>query len=72
MAEMETWLRSMRSEVLWNCVPASKSLEQSAGLRRGFGGFRNVKNVAGVRVCCWSLMNLRDIEKAYDEPGCEE
>jgi len=66
MADMETWLRPMRSEVLWNCVPASKSLG------RGFGGFRNAKKVAGVRVCCWSIMNLRDIEKASDGPGCEE
>jgi hypothetical protein len=33
------------------CVIASKSLEQSAGLRRGFGGSRNAKNVAGVQIC---------------------
>jgi len=61
-----------RTEVLWNCVPASKSLEQAAGLRPGFGGSRNAKNVAGVQVCCQSLTNLRDVEKASVEPAREE
>ena len=58
-------------ELRRNCVPASKSLEQSAGLRRGFGGSRQAKNVAGVQVCCQNLTNLRDVGKASDEPACE-
>jgi hypothetical protein len=69
---MERWLRLMRTEVLWNCVPAGKSLEQSAGLVQVSVGPGMPRMLQACMFVAQNLTSLRDAGKASDEPGCEE